>query len=79
MGGVDKLDMMCALYKPTLRSQKWYMYIFLHSLHIALVNAWLLYRRNTPILKPTAKAMPLHKFQSQVAQGLATTNKEDPH
>ena len=75
MGGIDKLDMMCAMYKPTLRSRKWYMYIFLHTLQIALVNAWLLYRRNTAILKPNAKLMPLHKFQSQVAQGLASTNK----
>ena len=40
MGGVDLLDMMCSLYKYQLKSKRWYLYIFYHTLTIALVNAW---------------------------------------
>ena len=32
MGGIDKLDMMCALYKPRLRT-RWYIYIWLHTVN----------------------------------------------
>ena len=38
MGGIDKLDMMCSLYKPTLRSKRWYIYLWLHSLTIFVIN-----------------------------------------
>ena len=30
MGGVDKLYMICMLYKPSLRTRRWYIYIWLH-------------------------------------------------
>lgn len=39
MGGVDKLDMVCSLYKQTIRSRRWYIYIWLHSITISVVNA----------------------------------------
>ena len=45
MGVVDLMDMMCTLYKYLLRSKRWYLYIFYHTLTIALVNAWFLYQR----------------------------------
>ena len=69
------MDMMCALYKREVRSRKWYIYIFFHTLTIALVNSWFLYRRNTKVLNPTSKTMPMHKFQIMVAKGLVSTNK----
>ncbi|XP_047132711.1 piggyBac transposable element-derived protein 3-like isoform X1 [Hydra vulgaris] len=46
MGGVDKLDMMCSFYKPNLKCHRWYVYIWAHTLLIALSNAWFLYRRD---------------------------------
>ena len=39
MGGIDKLDMMCALYKSQIKSRTWYIYIWLHSVTVALVNS----------------------------------------
>ena len=43
MGGMNKLDMTCTLYKPSLITRRWYIYIWLHSILIAAVNAWLRY------------------------------------
>ena len=55
MGGVDKLDMVCSLYKQTIRSQRLYVYIWLPSIIITVANAWILYRRNVQLLDPTQK------------------------
>ena len=75
MGGVDKLDMMCSLYKPTLKSRRWYIYIWLHTVVIALVNAWFLYRCNLAIVNPQAKPMPLKTFHAEVASILISSGK----
>ncbi|XP_041376624.1 piggyBac transposable element-derived protein 2-like [Gigantopelta aegis] len=69
MGGVDLLDMMCTLYKRQLKSKRWYLYIFYHTLTIAVVNAWFLYRRDCKYLA-TVKTMPLKPFQGMVAASL---------
>lgn len=73
MGGIDKLDMMCALYKPTLRTRRWYIYIWLHTIQIAAVNAWFLYRRDLKITKPEAKYMQLKRFLAEIAESLTRT------
>ena len=44
-GGIDLLNMCTNLYKYNIKSRRWYMYIFFHSLTLALVNSWFLYRR----------------------------------
>ena len=46
MGGVDLLDSSTAKYKFHLKSHRWYLYIFWHTITLAVVNAWLLYKRN---------------------------------
>lgn len=74
MGGVDLMDMMCSLYKYQLRSKRWYIYIFYHTLTIALVNAWFLYQRDCKYLN-IAKPMPLRKFQAHVASALCNSRK----
>lgn len=74
MGGVDLMDMMCTLYKYQLRSKRWYIYIFYHTLTIALVNAWFLYKRDCKILN-TPKPLPLRKFQAHVAAALCSAGK----
>ncbi|XP_028396032.1 piggyBac transposable element-derived protein 2-like [Dendronephthya gigantea] len=73
MGGVDLMDMLCTLYKYQLRSKRWYLYIFYHTLTIALVNAWLLYRRDCKALD--VRVMPLRKFQAMVAAALCNVKK----
>ena len=70
MGGIDKVDMMCSFYKASLKCHRWYIYIWAHTLVIALVNAWFLYRRNLKILSPNAKFVPLKRFQGEVAMSL---------
>ena len=39
MGGIDKLDVMCARYKGQIKSRRWYICIWLHSVTVALVNS----------------------------------------
>lgn len=51
MGGADLMVMMCILYNYKLRSKRWYMYIFYHTLTIALANAWFLYKRDCKIME----------------------------
>ncbi|XP_047140899.1 piggyBac transposable element-derived protein 3-like [Hydra vulgaris] len=70
MGGIDKLDMMCALYKPRLRTRRWYIYIWFHTIQIAVVNAWFLYRRDLKICRPDTKFMQLQCFIAEVAESL---------
>ena len=45
MGGVDKADMMLALYKTMLRTRKWYLRIAFHAMSMSVVNAWVIYRQ----------------------------------
>ncbi|KAG1714974.1 Dynactin subunit 6 [Nymphon striatum] len=66
MGGVDLMDMLSALYKYSIKSRRWYLYIWFHTLTVALVNAWLLYRRQ----HPGKKCMKLRDFQVEVAEAL---------
>ena len=61
--------------KKTLRTRRWYIYIWLHFVTIALVNAWFLYWRNEKWLDSNAKTMPLRTFQAAVACGLWAANK----
>ena len=44
MGGVDKAYMMLSLYKTKCRIRKWYHCIFIHLLHLAVVNSWVIYQ-----------------------------------
>ena len=73
MGGIDKLDMMCALYKRSLRTRRWYIYIWLHTVLIASVNAWFLYRRNLKMTHPDKKFMQFKRFLAGIASSLINT------
>ena len=72
MGGVDLMDMMCTLYKYQLQSKRWYLYIFYHTLTIALANAWFLYKRDCKALD-IKKVLPLKEFQGILAFALCQT------
>ena len=61
------MDMMCALYKGQINSQRWYIYI--HFVTFALVNSWLLYQQDQ-MIHGNSKTMKLHDFQLQVATSL---------
>uniref|UniRef100_A0A087XB13 PiggyBac transposable element-derived protein domain-containing protein n=1 Tax=Poecilia formosa TaxID=48698 RepID=A0A087XB13_POEFO len=67
MGGIDLLDMLSALYKFSFRSQRWYIYIWWHTITVAVINAWIRYRRDLEKLHPRQKHLPLRRFQASVA------------
>uniref|UniRef100_A0A3Q1ESY7 PiggyBac transposable element-derived protein domain-containing protein n=1 Tax=Acanthochromis polyacanthus TaxID=80966 RepID=A0A3Q1ESY7_9TELE len=50
MGGVDLLDACIARCKCHMRSRRWYIYLFWHTIMLGLVNAWLIYRRDCKLL-----------------------------
>uniref|UniRef100_A0A3B3SQF8 PiggyBac transposable element-derived protein domain-containing protein n=1 Tax=Paramormyrops kingsleyae TaxID=1676925 RepID=A0A3B3SQF8_9TELE len=75
MGGVDLLDMLSALYKFCFRSRRWYLYIWWHTVTVAVINAWNLYRRDQKQLEPKKKPMPLRKFQASVGTSLTSAGK----
>jgi hypothetical protein len=51
MGGIDLFNMMCTLYKRQIKSRRWYLYIFYHSLTMVMANAWFLYHREAKSLR----------------------------
>ena len=73
MGGVDKLDIMCALYKPSLRTRPRYIFIWLHSILIAAINAWFRYRYGLKVSKPNGKFIQLKRFLADLAESLVKT------
>ena len=77
MGGVDAADMLMELYRIDLRSKKWYMQIVLYCISVAVVNAWMLYRRHAAQLNTNPKSIvPLKDFQTQIAYALAMKGKQ---
>jgi hypothetical protein len=45
MGRINLFEVMFTIYKRQIKSRRWYLYIFYHSLSMVTANAWLLYRR----------------------------------
>lgn len=64
MGGVDLMDSLVALYRHSQRNKRWYMRIFFHLLNVAVVNAWLLWR------KDERANIDLLEFKSTIASSL---------
>lgn len=74
MGGVDLLDMMSSLYKRLVKSRRWYMYVFYHTLTMAMVNAWFLYKRDC-VVDQVKNPLPLRKFQAMAATAMMKSGK----
>ena len=77
MGGIDLLDMMTSMCKYNLKLRRWYLYVFWHTVTIALVNAWLLQRRHQEQSGKNAPTPALRKFQAMVAGCLTTVGKKN--
>lgn len=75
MGGVDKMDALIAFYRMFFRSKKWYHRLFFHFFDVAIVNAWLVYRRDHTAFEVTTKPVKLHDFKLQLSQCLRMQNK----
>ena len=74
MGGVDKFDMLMALYRCEHKTRKWYRPIFLWTLHLCVVNGWLHYRRDCKQLNESVR-MDLLEFTTKVATALIMQGK----
>ena len=62
MGGVDRCDMLLALYRNAMKTRKWYKRIIFHLIDLCVVNAW--------TLSGGVRKMSLYKFKLAVATGL---------
>lgn len=80
MGGVDLCDMLMSLYRIKLGTRKWYMHIVYYCIGVAIVNAWLLYRRHCQQKGVEEKDMwSLLKFPTMIANALLASGKETPN
>lgn len=69
------LDSFAAKYKFPMKSRRWYTYIFWHTIILAVINAWLLYKRDCTALKiPKKKVLNRRLFQAQLASSLILIN-----
>eukprot|EP00112_Aurelia_sp_Birch-Aquarium-sp1_P011640 Seg2446.1 transcript_id=Seg2446.1/GoldUCD/mRNA.D3Y31 product="hypothetical protein" pseudo=true protein_id=Seg2446.1/GoldUCD/D3Y31 len=79
MGGVDLCDMLMSLYRIKLGTRKWYMHIVYYCIGVAIVSAWLLYRRHCQQKGVEEKDMwSLLKFPTMIANALLASGKKTP-
>ena len=78
MGGVDLMDSLIALYRINIRSKKWYHRIFFHFLDMAVVNSWLLYRKDCQACAINKKEqLSLLQFKANLAACLCQQGKPE--
>ncbi|KAF3834175.1 hypothetical protein F7725_025379 [Dissostichus mawsoni] len=71
MGGVYLFDSFTAKYKFPMKSRQWYVYIFWHTIMLAVINAWLLYKRECKAPKmPKQEILNRRQFQADLASSL---------
>ncbi|XP_013882896.1 piggyBac transposable element-derived protein 3 isoform X2 [Austrofundulus limnaeus] len=76
MGGVKLSDRMLSCYRMSVRSKKWTVCVLMHFTDLALVNSWLLYRRDQQDHgAPPKSIMRFLEFRMAVAQ--VFLNKRD--
>ncbi|XP_061759480.1 piggyBac transposable element-derived protein 2-like [Nerophis ophidion] len=75
MAGVDLLDMLSALYRYRFRSQRWYLDIWWDTVTVAVINAWIRYRKDLGKMRPEQKPLPLQRFQASVGTSLTSAGK----
>ena len=61
MGGVDFLDSLISKYKYPIKSRRWYLYLLWHTITVALIQAWLLYKRHCNALGLPKKERLKHR------------------
>jgi Transposase IS4 len=64
MGGVDKNDMLMALYRMHLKGRKWYKRLFFHFVDLSIINAWTIMRQTS------SPKISLVSFKLEIAMAL---------
>lgn len=78
MGGVDLMDSFLGRYRIRVKSRKWYLRLFYHLLDLAVINSWVLFKKNRIAKGIPKKQLPnLGQFRNELADALCnmgTTN-----
>ncbi|KAK3889423.1 hypothetical protein Pcinc_006587 [Petrolisthes cinctipes] len=76
MGGVDLCDQMISYYRTFFGSKKYYHRLFFHLIDLAVVNSWMLYRRDAESLKVKQQSqLPHCEFKYKLANSLMMSGK----
>ncbi|CAG5038759.1 unnamed protein product [Parnassius apollo] len=79
MGGVDLMDSFLGRNHIKMRSKKWYLRIFFHLFDLAIINSWIIYKRNAQERgEPKKSLLTMGQFRNELAFVLCTrgTTKE---
>lgn len=76
MGGVDLMDSFLGRYRIKIRSRKWYISLFYHTIDMAIINAWLLYKKSN-YKKGNNKVMTLGDYRSELVKALCYYKKKN--
>lgn len=71
MGGVDLMNSYLGRYRIRVKSPKWYLRLFYHLLDLAVINSWILMKRNF-IAKdiPSKQLQNFGQFRNDLADAL---------
>lgn len=69
-GGVDMMERMIAYYPHGFKNKKWYLRVFFHLLNMAIINSWLLYRKDVD------SAVPLLHYKASIVWTMLELGKE---
>ncbi|XP_023301464.2 piggyBac transposable element-derived protein 3-like [Lucilia cuprina] len=76
MGGVDLLDSSLGRSHIRIKSRKWTSRLIYHMCDIAIINAWILYKRHHVETNNVEPQKVLHEFVSEVAHCLTKSGTE---
>ena len=79
MVGVNLADMLRSLYWIPCKTKRWYQKTFWHLIHMAKINAWLLYRPHFHWNEKTHKDQKsMLQFSLDLSEALIFANKVNP-
>jgi len=71
MGSVDLLDQMLQYYRINIRTKKWTLRVIMHFVDLALVAAWIEYKKDcTKLNVPKRQILDSLNFRVEVANAL---------
>uniref|UniRef100_A0A1B0BPX3 PiggyBac transposable element-derived protein domain-containing protein n=1 Tax=Glossina palpalis gambiensis TaxID=67801 RepID=A0A1B0BPX3_9MUSC len=68
MGGVDLMDSFLGRNHIKMRSKKWYLRIFFHLFDLAIINSWIVYKKNAQERgEPKKSLLTMGQFRNELA------------
>ena len=76
MGQTDNIGRLLSLYRIKIDNRKrFYLKIFFHYCDLAVINSWLLYRRDSSDFADSQKTMDLWDFKARISSALCSINQ----